>query len=243
MRSLALLLIVAVALAVPAAADQYSGFQQFADQGSLKPFARDLGGILGSATFHSGRPLGFSGFDLGAHGGMQFLPEKGDTILRHNGVKEFGVPWVQAEIGMPFKFDGFVRGISYQGLTIAGGGVRYGLLKSNDKPWAPQLLATISAHSLVDQYFSASHFGANLVGSMGTPKFTPYLGAGFDRTRLVARTATLADPNLAGATVTTMGTRFTGGVQWRPWTFVYLNVAYVLLHGQSGSEAGLGIRF
>ena len=60
------------------------------------------------------------------------------AILRNNGVHAFGLPWVQAEIGMPFKIDGFVRGISYQGLTIAGGGLRYSLRKVADMPWAPQ---------------------------------------------------------------------------------------------------------
>ena len=223
-------------------ADQYAGFAQNADSGALKPFCRDLGGILGSATFHSGRSLGFSGFDFGGRGGMQFYPEKNDRILRNNGVKAFGLPWVQAEIGMPFKIDGFIRGVSYQGLTIAGGGLRYGLLKSSDQPWTPQLLASAVGHSVVHQYFSASHFGANLVGSMGVAAFTPYLGVGFDRTRLVVRSSAL-DLTLNGSVVTTFESRFTAGLQVKPWSFVYLHSAYVLMHGQSGAEAGMGVRF
>ncbi len=224
-------------------ADQYGGFQQYADSGALKPFARDLGGVLGSATFHSGRSLGFSGFDVGARGGMQFSPDRNDRILRNNGVHAFGLPWVQAEIGMPFRLDGFVRGISYQGLTIAGGGLRYGLRsQASDKPWSPQLLASAVAHSVVHQQFSASHFGASLVGSMGTTVFTPYLGVGFDRTHLLVRSS-LVDPTLDGGTVTTFESRYTAGMQFRPWTFCYVHAAYVLMHGQSGSEAGLGVRF
>ena len=239
LRSLSLIFV----LAVPGVcADQYGGFRQYADGGSLKPFARDLGGVLGSSTFHSGRSLGFSGFDVGARGGLQFYPDKNDRILRNNGVRAFGLPWVQAEIGMPFKLDGFVRGISYQGLTIAGGGVRYGLLKVSDKPWAPQLLASVVGHSVVHRDFSASHFGGSLVGSMGVPKFTPYLGVGFDRTRLLVRSSTL-DPALNGTTVTTTEARCTAGVAVKPWTFVYLHLAYVLMHGQSGADAGAGIRF
>ena len=124
------LLIVSLAMAAlgvgpasetPAAAEQYAGFQQLADAGSMKPFCRDLGGILGSETFHGGRSLGFSGFDVGLRGGMLISPDPNDRILRNNGVHRFGLPWVQAEIGMPFKIDGFIRGISDQGLTIAGG--------------------------------------------------------------------------------------------------------------------------
>ncbi|HVE11902.1 MAG TPA: hypothetical protein VNI01_00790, partial [Elusimicrobiota bacterium] len=116
------------------ASDQFGGFQEFVDRGSLKPFTRDLGSILGAASFHSGRSLGLTGFDIGARGGLQFKPSRGDTVLTGRGVKAFGLPWVQAEIGLPFSLDGFIRGISYQGLTIAGGGLRYSILKSADTP-------------------------------------------------------------------------------------------------------------
>lgn len=228
--------------AVPVRADQYGGFQQYADAGSLKPFARDLGAILGSATFHGGRSLGLSGMDVGLRAGMQFSPDKDDRILRNKGVRAFGLPWVQAEVGMPFRLDGFVRGVSYQGLTVAGGGLRYGLLKSTDKPWDPQFLISGVAHSVVHQHFSASHVGGNGVFSMGSSQYVPYIGAGVDRTRLVVRSS-LADPTLNGSTVTTLTSRFTAGARFKPWTFVYFYVAYTLVNFRSGSEAGLGIRF
>ena len=100
----------------------------------------------------------------------------GDSILRNGGVRVFGLPWAQAEVGMPFKISGFIRGISYQGLTIAGGGLRYGLYAASDKPWAPQVLVSAVAHSVVHSDFSASHAGASLVCSAGTPFFAPYAG-------------------------------------------------------------------
>jgi hypothetical protein len=253
-----ILLLAATLAAVPARADIYEGFEQYADAGSLKPFARDLGGELGSAAFHSARPLGFSGFDLGVHAGGQFYPSKGDDILRNSGVRIFGLPWVQAEIGMPYRIDGFIRGTSYDGLTIAGGGVRYGLLKTSDKPWAPQLLLCGVAHAVVYQSFSASHEGGSLVFSMGNSVFSPYLGGGFDHVRLMVRSS-LADATLNGTAVNTLESRFTAGVQLRPWnygvagdaengrarplSFIYINAAYILVHGQSGSEGGLGMRF
>lgn len=223
-------------------ADQYGGFQQFADEASMKPFARDLGGILGAATFHGARPLGFSGFDVGARFGGQFYPSKGNKILRNNGVRLFGLPWVQAEIGLPFKLDGFIRGVSWQGLTIAGGGVRWGLYSYSDKPWAPHLLLSGVGHSVVHQHFSASHFGGSLVLSSGVPVFVPFVGAGVDRTRVVARTSTL-DPSLNGRVFSTTEARFTAGFRVKPYQFTYINLAYFLAHGQSGAEGGLGLRF
>lgn len=238
--------LLAAALLAPApalaGADQYGAFEQFADQGSLKPFTRDLGGILGAATFHSGRPLGFSGFDMGARFGGQFYPSKGNKILRNDGARLFGVPWVQAEIGLPFKLDGFIRGISWQGLTIAGGGLRWGIYTPSDTPWSPHLLVSGVGHSVVHQHFSASHFGANLVFSAGIPVFTPFVGAGIDRTRLVARNST-ADPTVIGRVYTTAEGRYTAGFRVRPYQFTYFTLAYFLAHGQSGAEGGLGLRF
>ena len=225
-----------------AGADQYGGFSRYADEGSLKPFARDLGGVLGAATFQSGRSLGLTGFDVGARFGGQFYPSKGNNILRNNGVRVFGLPWVQAEVGMPFKLSGFIRGISYQGLTIAGGGIRYGLYAASDKPWAPQVLVSVVGHSVVHQDFSASHFGANVVCSAGTPFFAPYAGVGVDRMRLVARQSTL-DPTLNGRVVNTTESRFTLGMRLTPYQFTYLSLAATLAHGQPGAEAGLGVRF
>ncbi|MFI5360558.1 MAG: hypothetical protein ACHQ49_01205 [Elusimicrobiota bacterium] len=237
--------LLAAACAAPAragAVDPYAGFAQYADASSLKPFTRDLGGLLGGATFHDGRSLGFSGFDVGARYSAQFYPSKGDGIMRNEGVKSFGLPWVQAEIGLPFKIDGFIRGISYQGLTVSGGGLRYGLFAPSDKPWTPQVLVSGVGDTVVHQEFSASHFGANVVASAGTPFFLPYAGAGFDRTRLVVRSSALA-PALDGTNVTTLESRFTAGLRLKPYQFTYLNLAYVLAHGQSGAEAGLGVRF
>ncbi|MBI4387019.1 MAG: hypothetical protein HY551_06525 [Elusimicrobia bacterium] len=224
------------------ASDQFGGFRDYVDGPSLKPFTRDLGGVLGSATFHSGRNLGFPGFDVGVHGGMQFRPDKNNKALRDAGVRAFGLPWVQAEIGLPFGIDGYIRGISYQGLTIAGGGLRYGFLKSSEKPWKPQLLLSSVGHSVTHRDFSASHFGLNLVVSMGTPAVSPYVGAGFDRTRVVVRDSRF-DPALNETAVITLEPRFTTGISLRPKTFTYLQGAFTLAHGQPGIDMGLGIRF
>ena len=239
---LAVLLLSVSAVSAHATADPYAGFQRFADQGSLKPFTRDLGGLLGSATFHNGRSLGFSGFDVGVRYGAQFHPSAGDNIMRGNNVHSFGLPWVQAEIGMPFKIDGFIRGISYQGLTVSGGGLRYGLYSPSDKPWTPQILVSGVGHSVVHKDFSATHFGASLVASAGTAAVTPFVGAGFDRTRMVVRSS-LLDPTLNGRDVTTLESRFTAGVSLKPYQFVYASVAATLVHGMAGAEADLGVRF
>lgn len=223
--------------------DQFSGFKEYADGGSLKPFARDLGSVLGAATFHSGRELGFSGFDLGIRGGLQLRPSAGNTILRERGIKVFGLPWVQGEIGLPLRLDGYIRGMSHQGVTIAGGGLRYGLRKSSDKEMSPQFLLAWSGHSVAHRYFSASHFGLNLIASFRVKWITPYIGGGADRTRLVVRCEPDRDPTLQGTTVTTTEPRFTIGASVRPKAYVYLHGAYTRTHKTNGFDSGVGIRF
>ena len=233
----------ALALCRPAfAADQFRGFKEFIDRGSLKPFTRDLGGILGSASFHNGRSLGFSGFDLGAHGGIQFRPSAQNQVMRKAGVKAFGLPWAQAEIGLPYRLDGFIRGISYQGTTISGGGLRYGILKASDLAWTPQFLISSVAHSVAHKDFSASHVGVNVVASIGTTRVAPYVGAGVDRTRVVVKSSDL-DPTLVGVETTTLESRFTVGLSVRPTPFSYVQAAFTMTHGIPGMDTGLGIRF
>lgn len=243
----AALLLISVGSQSVWAKDPFGSFRDYVDRSSLKPFTRDLGGVLGPATFHSGRNLGFSGFDAGAHGGVQFRPARDNAVLRNAGIKTFGLPWVQGEIGLPFQLDGYIRGVSYQGLTISGGGLRYGFLKPSEQPWKLQILLSSVGHSVAHRDFSASHFGLNMVASTGYPGFNPYLGAGFDRTRVVVRQSKL-DSTLVESEVTTLEPRFTAGLSVRPMAstdlrFVYLQAALTLAHGEPGMDMGLGIRF
>ncbi|MBI5624817.1 MAG: hypothetical protein HY924_13660 [Elusimicrobia bacterium] len=241
----------AAALCGPAHADQFGGFQQFADSGALKPFARDIGAVLGSSSFHSGRPLGFSGFDVGFRGGMLISPDKRDKIMRDNGIKGFGMPWVQAEVGLPMRFDVFIRGASFEGLTVSGGGLRWGVFKGDDKPWAFQILLSGLGHAFVHQHFSGVHAGANIVASTGNQYVVFYAGPGFDWTRLVARSSTL-EPAIAGQVAHTFEYRGTAGIKIKPFAavtgnkllpYLYVSGGYVIAHGEHGAESALGIRF
>ncbi len=226
----------------PLAADSFSAINQLTSAASLKPFARDLGGLMGSDSFHTARPLGFSGFELSADDAVQFAPDPNDTILRAGGAKPLWLPMAQADIGMPYRFDGFVRGTSYQGLTMAGGGLRYGLLKTNDKSWAPQLLAVLEGDVASDPYFSATHYGGGIAASMGNRFIAPYLGAGFDATRVTVG-SDAADSALNGTSVSVLEPRFTAGTQIVLRAFVYAHLSYVYMHRQNGAQGGLGVRF
>ncbi|MEK7721439.1 MAG: hypothetical protein AAB359_03520, partial [Elusimicrobiota bacterium] len=95
-----------------AVAANYDNFRNLTT-GSFRPFARDIGSLLGSGSNQTARPLGFAGFDIGVRGVAQFKPSHGNTVLKKNNL--FGLGVIQAEIGMPYRIDGFVRGGTFEG--------------------------------------------------------------------------------------------------------------------------------
>ena len=114
----------ALALAPSAHADPFADFQTRVQTEYVKPFALDLGGVLGGASAHTGRALGVPGFWAGAVAAVQFRPDKDDRVLRDAGVKAFGLPMLEVGVGLPFKIDVIVHGVSGGGASIYGGGLR-----------------------------------------------------------------------------------------------------------------------
>lgn len=219
----------------------FKDFEANITKSSLKPFARDIGGILGSAAYNTGRSLGFSGFDVGFAGAVQFEPSSGNAVFKDSGVHSFGFPWVQAAIGMPFRLDGFIRGFNYQGLTVSGGGLRYGMRKLRDTPYYIHVMIVGVASSVTHTGFSATHFGVNAVFSVILPVVTPYLGVGVDTTKVRIKAADTQ--SLMGSSVSVTDSRFTFGLHARVARFFYLCAAGNVLHGRTGMEASIGTRF
>lgn len=220
----------------------WGDFNKFGTRNNAAAYARDIGGILGSGTFHTGRGLGFAGFDAGFHLAYQFSPGGGNDVLEKSGIRRFGMPWFQAEIGLPLKFDGFIRGFSWQGLTIAGGGLRYALLTIQDQKGVPQVLLTFDGESFSHHDFGGSHFGLNAVASLKFDYARPYIGGGLDRTRLVAKRS-ISDPTIIDDEFIKYGYRMVLGVSLRPVPFSYLTAALALRHGEPGAQIGAGVRF
>ncbi len=219
----------------------FKHFKENISKESLKPFARDIGGILGSASYNTARSLGFPGFDVGFRAAAQFKPSPDDTALKRSGVKAFGFPWVQAEIGMPFRLDGFIRGFSHNGLAVSGGGVRYGIRKISDAVHYSQFMITAMGNSAVHTDFSAVHFGVNAVMSYKLQSVTPYLGGGIDVTRVSVKSAD--QTAVLGSEASAWEARFTLGFNFRVAQYGYICAAGNILHGQPAAEASIGTRF
>ncbi len=238
---LPLLLSPLAAARAEAAETLFGDFAQFATADNVQYFAKDIGGIIGSGTSHTGRILGFAGFSAGFHDAYQFKPDIRDEIMNKSGTTAFQFPFFQAEIGLPLKFDGFIRGFSYEGLTVAGGGLRYGIFTVTDLPGAPQALLALDGESFVHTAFAGSHFGADIIFSVTMPYCKPYIGGGVDRTRLLVKQS--PDPTLDDQIFITYGSRFDAGVTINPLPFTFVNIAGTLRHGSPGLEMGAGARF
>lgn len=218
-------------------AAEYDGLYA-AGTSDLKAFAGDLGGLLGSGSNQTARSLGFSGFDLGVRGAMQLKPSLKNSAVKKN--RAFGLGLVQAEIGMPYRVDGFVRGGLYEGVAVAGGGVRYGLWNVSDEKYKINAMLVVMGNIAAHKYFYAAHFNTSLVGSMNVPVLAPYVGVGFDSTRLEVQSVN--DVALNGKEVSVFEPRYMAGLRARI-KLAYLSVGAVYTHDRMLYSAGLGVRF
>jgi len=222
-------------------ASPFDQFKSRVQNNLIKPFAKDLGGVLGGGDFHSGRALGFPGFDVQATAAVQFKPDKDNVILDAAGVKAFGVPRVQVEVGLPYNIDVIARGLSAYGGSILGGGLRYGIWKTKVLGMLPDIAVSAFGDRFDHDLFKVSHFSFNLVVSFNLPVIKPYLGVGLDSTKVTIKDA--ANPALIGLSAKSTGSRITAGVDLTFIPFTHVYGAYSLFNGNSGAEFGLGVRF
>lgn len=219
---------------------------------NVHEFTKDLGGLIGSGTYTTGRVLGWGGFQIGPRGSMIFKMSKAhgdDSATRNhtavgdrNDVGSVFYPWLQADIGLPFRIDGFIRASSYEGMTIAGGGLRWGITRPSETLGAFQPMLVVSAHSASARDFSASHYNASLVLSMKFKYFVPYIGGGVDYTNLHINDAVLA-PALEGSNDYAATARGTVGFNFKLPSYVDLSLAANYAHYGLGGEASLTVRF
>ncbi len=215
---------------------------------NVRAFTKDLGGLIGSGTYTTGRVLGWGGFQIGPRGTMIFKMSKGKNESTHTALGERDkvgnvfYPWLQADIGMPFRLDGFIRASSYEGMTIAGGGLRWGITSPNEMLGSLQPMLVVSAHSASARDFSATHYNASLVLSMKFKYFVPYIGGGVDYTTLHINQADLT-PSLKGKSEYAATARATAGLNFKLPSYLDLSLAANYAHYGLGAEASVSVRF
>ncbi|MCG2724680.1 MAG: hypothetical protein L6420_00255 [Elusimicrobia bacterium] len=222
-------------------ADPFEDFKKNATQQLLKPFVEDLGGLIGGADFNSGRTLGFPGFDIGLGAVVQFKPNSDNLILKNADVNAFGLPSVQVSAAIPvIGMDIAARGLSVSGLSIIGGGLRYGVHKSGIAKFIPDIMVSAFYDTIKYDYFKGNHYSFDVSASFDLPIIKPFVGLGYDKTKLeIENVPTLPD----GVDASTGKSRMTIGAKIIPFPFTYLFGAYSMFHGNSGAQMGLGIKF
>lgn len=228
-------------LAAGAKANPFSDFKN-ANDSLIKPFAADLGGLIGGSDFNSGRAIGFPGFEAGIDAAIQAKPSQDNRLLRDAKVNAFGLPMVHAGAALPFiGADVMLRGISYSGFSIIGGGLRYPVLKSGTlTKFIPDVSVSAFYDAISYKYFTGTHMSFDAVASFDIPVIKPFAGVGLDRTKVEVQGLS---PLLNGTSGTISKPRYTVGVRLSPLPLLYVYGAYNILHGQTGYSAGAGIKF
>ncbi|MEK7859012.1 MAG: hypothetical protein AAB320_07705 [Elusimicrobiota bacterium] len=231
-----------VLLAVSASATPFTEFESRVTASALKPFALDMGGVLGGLSLWNGRSLGFPGFEAGVMGAAQNRPDRDALVLRNSGVGTFGLPVAHAAVGLPLKFDLVLHGFSIDRVTLIGGGIRYGIFKSGLlTKWLPNVGVSAFGDSAEHPSFRLLHGSLNAAAGWDLPFVQPFVGAGVDSTQAKIKAA--AVPGALGAKATATGTRLNAGIDVTPFPFLRLRLAAMLLHGLPGFSTGLFVKF
>lgn len=223
-------------------AGPFDDFKQYFQQSYFKPFVKDFGGIVGANDFSSARTLGFPGFDVGLSLSVQSAPSSENKILKDSDVGKFGVPLIHVSAAIPFAgMDVVLRGFDYSDLKLIGGGLRYNIFKSGIiTKFMPDLSAIFYYDSIDFKYFDGNHFSFNLVGSWDLPVIKPFIGAGFDRTKLKTKNI---GSGFDGISESASALRYTLGLRFCPLPLVYVYGAYSNLHSEDAYNFGLGVKF
>lgn len=223
-------------------ASSFDGFHDNVTAQNLPYFAKDLAGILGSSSYSTGRILGWGGFQLAAHG--IFVPSlnKNDTALGPtDDNKSIFIPFIQGEIGLPFRLDGFIRAIAYDRLTLAGGGLKWSITRPRDEDYTFQTMLVAMAQAGVYKDFSLTHYSGHLVISFKTPYVTPYIGGGVNYMVLTVEGA--ADTSLINERAYTTTPHGTFGLNIKLPMYMDMSLAANFASYGVGYEANLGVRF
>ncbi|MCK9583245.1 MAG: hypothetical protein M0Q46_06515 [Endomicrobiales bacterium] len=216
-----------------------SGVPSSVAQKNLDNFAKDFGVLLGGGSYHQAKVLGFPGLDIGIHVPIIKTSDE-NTIVKASNVDNMFLPILQAEIGLPAKFDLIGRFVSYENSTLIGGGVRYGIIKS-----ALPVVPNVSVQAIYTQFeasvgvnkFKADDIGVNALASFDLPVITPYVGLGYNSINVIP------DSSITNLTSKVNIVRIEGGINLALLPATYLQLGANSVDGRIGYVLGLGAKF
>jgi hypothetical protein len=185
---------------------------------------------------------GLLGFSAGVDAALQTHPANDDLIMTKVGVKDFGLPLLHVAVGLPYNVDVMAHGLGAEGVTIFGGGLRYGVYKSGIlTPFLPSVVLAGNGDDVSADQFSATHYSFDATASWDLPFINPFIGVGYDHTTVEALKSDI--PGQAGLSAGGEGSRLAVGADLKPLPFVRVRGAYMLLHGIPAVLANVGVTF
>ncbi len=240
-KKILMMAVVAAGICSAARADNFSNNFGIVDQASLDAMTKDLGAAIAGGSFHTGKALGFPiGFDIGVHVPVVGVSDD-DKILKDDDSTLIG-QWAQAEIGLPAKLNIFGRVGKIEYANAYGGGLRWGVFDSA-VPGIPSVSISGMYNKATHDFFDAETISGNLVVSFEVPFIHPYIGGGFDHTKVdVADNASLP-PGTGGLNSSQDGYRVEAGINLSLIPFTYITLGGGLANGEELYHAGLGAKF
>nr|QGT50878.1 hypothetical protein Elusimicrob2101_1410 [uncultured Elusimicrobia bacterium] len=202
----------------------------FGAASDLAAYNKDINALIGIADFHTGRGTTFPGFDIGATM-TAVKPSSNNNISSEDYIY---TGFLSAETKIPVVGLGVVvRGTDMNGFESLGGGLKYNFSLLDTVHFA---LGAFYDRAKTDWY-TQDHYSASASASMNVLFLTPYVGVGYDYGEIETRGFTHNRSSSDGAA------RYTAGVNFKPFPFVYVFAAYTKTAGNEGFQGGLGLNF
>ncbi len=254
----AMLLTLLAFIFVPVAQAQYFKFdnaQQIEDE--VDAILKFFGSVVGGGMFHTADIHSVTGFDFGFRGVVAVVPNDFNNLASFSEENIAGLGFLHGSVGLPGDFELFGRffympiGSDFEknpspqraadsrgGVTLIGGGIKYGLFQ---KPGLPKVMLMGAYHALfVPEEFDFGTVGTlsfKGVASYSIPLFSIYAGAGIDITSLK-----LNDAFLNGERFTATEPHVTIGAKVSPFPLIHINGSYNISEFPS-IDLGIGVSF
>jgi hypothetical protein len=258
--AVAALLVILVGFHVQMAHGQYFKFENLSDpviETEVDAILKFFGSIVGGGLFHTADLHSVGGIDVGLRGVVAQVPNKFEGLPVFSEENLLGLAFLHGSFGLPGnvellgRFFYFPLGANQDlnasppraadsrgGVTLIGGGLKYGLLQSTGLPKI-MVLATYHAVFVPDEFDfgTVSTTSVKAVVSHSLPIFTVYLGGGIDITTLK-----LKEEFLDGKRFSDAEPHATVGLKLNVLPLVHVNGSYNISEFDS-FDLGIGISF
>lgn len=256
-------------VATPGARAQYFRFDNLSaediDEGvpelEVEGILKFFGAVVGQGLYHTADLHNTGGLDVGLRGVVANVPDEFEGLPVFIDEERIGLAFLHGSLGLPGNFELMGRFFYFPlgsdvdlnlsppraadsrgGVTLIGGGVKYGLLQM---PGAPKIMVMGAYHALL----VPSEFDFGTVGTLSfkgvvshsLPILAVYAGAGVDITSLKVNDD-VPIQDFGGERFTETELHYTVGAQVKPLPLVHVNAS--LNFGDFNSfDLGLGVSF